>query len=233
MAYSVYMHTTPSGKVYIGITKQKPCDRWLNGKGYQKQEYFYNAILKYGWKNIKHEVLFEGLTKEEAEQKEIELIKKYDSTNRDKGYNREFGGFANTPSQETIEKIRKANTGKKHKKETCEKLRELEKARWKNPEYRRNQSEKRKGIEPWNKGKATSDEAKAKQRAAKLGKYKGADHWNSKRVINLDTGKIYESFGQIAEELQITNATHIVEVCKHKRPTAYGSRWAYYESEVI
>lgn len=28
--YSVYKHTSPSGKVYIGITKQKPVKRWLH-----------------------------------------------------------------------------------------------------------------------------------------------------------------------------------------------------------
>ena len=40
MNYSVYMHKTPNGKIYIGITKQKPIKRWLHGKGYQKQDYF-------------------------------------------------------------------------------------------------------------------------------------------------------------------------------------------------
>ena len=47
MGYSVYMHITPNNKKYIGITKQKLVKRWLHGKGYQKQSYFYNAILKY------------------------------------------------------------------------------------------------------------------------------------------------------------------------------------------
>lgn len=45
--YYVYMHIAPNNKKYIGITKQKPIKRWLYGKGYQKQGYFYNAILKY------------------------------------------------------------------------------------------------------------------------------------------------------------------------------------------
>ena len=75
--YFVYRHTTPSGKVYIGITCQKLSQRWANGKGYRGQRLFANSIQKYGWDNIKHEVLFEGLTKSEAEQKEIELISKY------------------------------------------------------------------------------------------------------------------------------------------------------------
>ena len=67
MNYSVYKHTCPSGKVYIGITMQKPEIRWNKGLGYKKQDYFYKAILKYGWDNIKHEVLYKDLSKAEAE----------------------------------------------------------------------------------------------------------------------------------------------------------------------
>ena len=54
--YVVYKHTTPSGKVYIGITGLKPERRWRNGNGYKDNEHFYRAILKYGWDNIKHEI---------------------------------------------------------------------------------------------------------------------------------------------------------------------------------
>lgn len=31
--YSVYKHTAPNGKVYIGITGKDPEKRWLNGGG--------------------------------------------------------------------------------------------------------------------------------------------------------------------------------------------------------
>ena len=49
MEYCVYKHTSPNGMVYIGITRQNPIKRWMNGKGYSYNTYFYNAILKYGW----------------------------------------------------------------------------------------------------------------------------------------------------------------------------------------
>lgn len=114
--YSVYKHETPSGKIYIGITKQKPANRWLNGKGYALQPYFYNAILKYGWSNIKHEVLFTGLTMEEAEAKEVELIAQYKSNIRAYGYNVERGGRVNKTSDETREKLRKAKYARAKKK---------------------------------------------------------------------------------------------------------------------
>ena len=68
--YCVYKHTTPSGKVYIGITSKPVEKRWLNGRGYARNEHFWNAIKKYGWENIEHRVLVSGLSKEEASEVE-------------------------------------------------------------------------------------------------------------------------------------------------------------------
>ena len=53
--YKVYKHTTPNGKVYIGITCQDPQKRWGYGCNYKNQRYFSTAIKKYGWDNITHE----------------------------------------------------------------------------------------------------------------------------------------------------------------------------------
>lgn len=92
--YVVYKHTSPSNKVYIGITRQNPPEkRWgRNGNGYRNNQHFYNAILKHGWQNFLHEVLFAGLTEEQAMEKEIELIAEYNATNREFGYNISLGG---------------------------------------------------------------------------------------------------------------------------------------------
>ena len=86
------MHTSPSNKKYIGINKQKPTQRWSNGKNYKHNCYFTQAIEKYGWDNFKHEILFEVDTLEEAKELEIEMISKYNSDNRDFGYNLSKGG---------------------------------------------------------------------------------------------------------------------------------------------
>lgn len=91
--YTVYKHTTPSGKVYIGITKQKPEQRWNNGNGYKNNEHFHRAILKYGWENIEHEIICQApMSAEQAGAVEKSLIELYDSTNPDKGYNNSIGG---------------------------------------------------------------------------------------------------------------------------------------------
>ena len=95
--FKVYMHTSPNGKRYIGITRQdNPERRWgSNGCGYSDNTHFWRAIQKSGWNNFLHEILFEGLTEKEAKQKEIELIAFYDTTNQNKGYNITPGGDYN------------------------------------------------------------------------------------------------------------------------------------------
>lgn len=111
--YIVYKHTTPSNKIYIGITSCDVERRWQKGRNYKSNKYFTNAINKYGWENIKHEILFDNLSKKEAETKEIELIKKYKSNNIKYGYNIENGGNATGKlSEETKRKISLANKGR-------------------------------------------------------------------------------------------------------------------------
>lgn len=113
-SYLVYKHTTPSNKVYIGITCETLAQRCKRGKGYRSNQAFWKAIEKYGWDSIKHEILFCGLTKEEAEEKEIELIALYKSDKKTHGYNIASGGGVNCGfhlSQVAKEKISKANSG--------------------------------------------------------------------------------------------------------------------------
>lgn len=140
--YTVYMHKNKiNGKVYIGITKQKPQYRWNDGNGY-KTQLFYKAILKYGWDNFEHYILFEHLTKQEAEYKEIQLIKKYNSHCSKYGYNvlddinkhrTERNLRKKRKKREvketTKEKLRKANLGKHLSLETKNKLSKLRKGK--------------------------------------------------------------------------------------------------------
>lgn len=87
--YTVYVHTDPDNKKYVGITKRDPEDRWKNGYGYatNSNSKFYDAIRDIGWENFTHEIIATNLLKEDAEQLERELISQYDSTNEMCGYN--------------------------------------------------------------------------------------------------------------------------------------------------
>ena len=112
--YVVYRHIFPNGKNYIGITCATPYHRrWRGGTGYCKQPKMYRAILKYGWENIQHEVLYTDLTLDEANRVEQEMIFKFDSV--ENGYNISIGGggtFGIPCSEETKRKIGNANRGR-------------------------------------------------------------------------------------------------------------------------
>ena len=112
--YCVYCHVSPNGKMYIGITSKKPEKRWCNGIGYKRNTYFWNAIQKYGWDAFEHQILFSGLSREEASKVETDLISKLNTTNSENGYNFASGGFggAHPISEETKKKISDFHKGR-------------------------------------------------------------------------------------------------------------------------
>ena len=108
--YSVYIHVFPNQKVYVGITRQSVEDRWKNGRSYVRCVSVDRAIKKYGWENIKHEVIRVVETKEDAERLEKLFIYKYGSNDPRFGYNLTSGGGAKYGlSEESREKIGRKN----------------------------------------------------------------------------------------------------------------------------
>lgn len=88
--YCVYVHIFPNGKTYVGLTKQSVSMRFgHNGSGYKGQP-VYKAIEEFGWDNIQHIIIKDKLTFSEAQDLEVEMIKKYNSISN--GYNVTQGG---------------------------------------------------------------------------------------------------------------------------------------------
>lgn len=244
--YYVYKHTFPNNKVYIGITQQEPEKRWKNGLGYDAhQTLMKRAIKKYGWQNIKHEILFKKITKEQACKKEIELITLYDSTNKQKGYNVSSGGEGTIgvkPTEESKQKNRIAHLGKKASLETRKKISESNKGKhnikrteeqkkkiseaakkaMQNPELRKRLSEAHKGKKHRNYGKHLSKEIKKKISNSEKGK-KGS---GLKKIICLETNIIYESISEASRQTKI-NKYCIGQVCLGKRKSAGKMHWKY------
>lgn len=223
-SYIVYMHITPSQKVYVGITSQPdPNRRWQNGMGYRSQRLFYRAIKKYGWENIQHIVLKSGLTKEQAEQCEIDLIKHYNSTDSAFGYNCENGGnCAGTHSEETKRKISQAQLGEKNH---CYGKPSPLKGR----KHTQEQIEKNRlshlGQIPSNKGMRMSEAQKAKLRKPKTEAHKKKlSELKSVPVICIETGEIFSS-GKEAGEAKGISRGSIAHVVKGNRKTAGGLHW--------
>lgn len=231
--YVVYMHTNKiNNKKYIGITCQKLLRRFRSdGSGYEQCFRFWKAIQKYGWENFEHEVLFEDLTQEEAEQKEIELISFYNTTNPKFGYNICLGG--NLMSQESINKMAKTKTGIP----ASEKRKQSLKEHWAVYGH------------PW-QGKCHSDETKALlsqktcEQIAKQGNpMLGKKHTNESNIqnmlsqptrktvqqIDIGTGEviaIYPSQSQAAKAVGAT-VSGISFCCKGKYSTCKGYKWQY------
>lgn len=223
--YIVYKHTSPSNKVYIGITSQTPERRWRkDGKGYKTHIYFWNAIKKYGWNNFKHEVLFSGLTKEEAEQKEIELIAYYKSNDCNYGYNMSVGGES-------------GSKGYKYTEEQKARLKDLHKGS-KNGMYGKHHTEEAKQRNKIaHMRENLSQDTIKKMSAAKKGKKRSKQSIEkqvekiSKKVVCVETNIMYSSTKN-ASALTGVDDSCIAKVCRGERKTAGGFHW-YYEDNYI
>ena len=226
--WCVYKHTAPNGKVYIGITHTKPKYRWgKGGYGYRSNQHFANAINKYGWENFTHEILSDGLTQEQAERKETELISFYNSADPEYGYNVALGGHAlSERSRQKIGETRKArgikpwNTGKPWSDEVKQKFSETRKGKpgriW-TDEQKAKLSKSKTGAGNANFGKPMSEAS----RAALL-----SVHEKAVCKIDRETKTFYKS----AKEAGIANGVcneNITRCCKGQRATAGGFKWCY------
>lgn len=114
MSWTVYIHTAPNGKVYVGTTSMLPRERWKYGHGYADNKEFFSDIRKFGWKNILHEIVAEQLTEEQAYSLEQKLISEYKSNNQRYGYNKAVGGYGTTgfyPTDGTRRKMSESHKG--------------------------------------------------------------------------------------------------------------------------
>lgn len=215
--YTVYMHIFPNGKRYIGITGQKPKERWrVHGNGYKPQKLMWRAIQKHGWENIRHIIVAENLMITDAGDLEKKLIEQYETNNPEFGYNQSTGG-ENSPigvkrSEETRKKLSLShigqvgwNKGKHLSEETKEKLRKA------------------------NIGKKLSEETKEKLRKANIGRkmpisavQKTKEALNKPVICHL-TGIVYKSATIAGEETGEPRNT----ITRHCRKEVRNPRWSY------
>ena len=252
MSYTVYKHISPSGKIYIGITSKKPEKRWNGGLGYLHNEYFLRAIHKYGWENIKHEILFNDLTKEEAEQKEIELIAQYKSDEKEYGYNIQHGGSSNGKhSEETKIKIGLANKGRHpwtygnhHSEETKAKISDYHKETHLAEETKQKISEALKGRKQdvvtiqkrikANTGKKRTEEQRKRISESLKGRVvvQSVETRNkisrtlSKPIICVETGVEYYGIREAERQTHI-HSSSITKCLKGELKKAGGYHWEY------
>ena len=249
--YCIYVHTSPSGKMYVGQTGTSLKHRWRNGAGYlykykdrdeYKQPAFAHAILKYGWENFEHEIIASNLTKKEADKFEKLLIEKLDTMNPNYGYNCVGGGNSGNFSEETRRKISESNKGEKHhmygkhhSEETKRKISESHKGLKPSDETRKKLSEVKKKEKNAMYGKHHTEESREKISKNRKNKRKGKDNPLSKKVIQYDLDgnliKIWECINDAQRELKIHN---IVGSCKGNPnyKVVGGFIWKYFGDEL-
>ena len=238
--FSVYRHTAPNGKMYVGITSVEPNKRWRNGKGYVNNELFMRAIQKYGWHNFKHEILLKNLSQHNAELAEKIFIAYWDLTNSDNGYNILSGGKNGYHHSEKSKcKISKANMNRIFSAEHRKKLSESAKRRTgeKNPFFNKHHSVETKNIlSQKNKGRKLSMETRLKMSQSHKGQRlpkevidKMVKHRHKKAVkqIDINTNETIKIFDYIADAERQTGITHIRDCCKGRHKTAGGYKWEY------
>ena len=226
--YCVYRHVTPSGKVYIGITKQVPEKRWKNGHGYELCTAFACAIKKYGWGNIEHYIVCDGLTEDQACLMEQELIAAYHSDNPQYGYNLTGGGEHYVPNEEWRKRASASHIAYYHDHPKAKiEISERQRGKKATAETRKKQSESRKRYLEANpiarakcgdsfRGKKRGEEFAQKLRAA-----------NYKKVRCVDTGRVFNSIQDAASTYSIAR-TSISNALTGRSKTAAGHKFEYY-----
>jgi len=103
-----------NNKKYIGQTTRSLNKRIYEYKAAYKYNKFYNqhllsAFNKYGWNNFEFSIIDTAQSIEELNTKEIKYINKYQSNNKEFGYNLENGGRNAIPDIETLNKMSKSH----------------------------------------------------------------------------------------------------------------------------
>lgn len=247
--YCVYIHTSPSGKRYVGQTGRSPEERWNNGKGYLTkknnsylQPAFSRAILKYGWENFEHQIIANNLTKEEADTFEKLLINKLNTMDAQYGYNLREGGSNGGLSEETRKRISESTKGEKshmygkHLSESTKtKISNSRKGVLASEETKRKMSESRKGENNYFYGKHHTEESRKKISESQKGLRMGENHVGSRKVKQYDLKgnllKIWNCMSDAGRELGISNHG-IYGCCKGNYKTSGGFIWRYFEDEL-
>lgn len=229
--YSIYKHTSPSRKCYIGMTCQKPERRWRNGEGYRECRAFYNAIKKYGWDNIKHEILEENLSFEDACKMEKHYISEYDSLVNGNGYNLETGGYANhSVSDETRAKISTAISRRKRKPLTFEQKKRISDSR-KGKKMPPKSAETRKKLSEANKGRVFSEEHCRHLSESKKGMYVGENNPRARKVVCVENNMVFNTINDAGIFIN-RSPKNIISCCRGRLKSVGGYSWKYFEEVV-
>ena len=218
---AVYVHVNLiNGKKYFGITVQEPEKRWRNGHGYYNNAHFKNAILKYGWENFGHFVLYKNIPIKIAKNIEEMLIQEHFSYDPRFGYNKTYGGELEKHTKETRRKMSESMNGREVLEETRRKISESMKEYWENnQEAREAKSERMK--EYWENNQEAREAMRGENNPNPPKPVEALDQESSKRVFYFKSTMDADRAG--------FNHSHISACCLGKRKTHAGYIWRHVE----
>lgn len=222
MSHIIYCHRNKiNDKVYIGQTKLSVKRRARNdGSGYKGCHIFWNAIQKYGWDSFETIILENNLSDEEVDERECYWIKKFNSQNPEYGYNTTKGG------KETYNKKELGYKRGIYCKETGQYFESLsDAAEWA-------------GLSRTSMSQISM--VASKKYYCTAGHHpitKEPLHWcftkeeldtpnrernpaRSRRVRNIETGKIFNTLKEAGQWAGLTNGSHIIDCLKGKAKSA-------------
>lgn len=216
--------------------------------------YFHNALKKYGVDSFALEVIDTAKNLNELKEKEKYWILKFNSyvfNENSNGYNLTVGGDGVNgfvPSEKTRRKLSEAHKGKKHSDETIKKMKFAQRGtkhwthgrefkalspRAKEAHQKLTESLKgRKLSEEWKRKISESKKGKKLSEQA-IEKISGANNYNAKKVLCLNTNEVFSYMGEVAKKYDIKPKD--VSACCTGRQKSAGKhpvtgermRWAY------
>lgn len=183
-----------NGKIYVGQTKQKLCFR-INQHKY-RGKLLTAAINKYGLNNFSWWIVYVTDNQIYADNAEKMYISLYNSLTPN-GYNISLGGVGSIIiSDQTKEKLKKCNLGKKHSWQTKVKMSISHKGKVRTKEHCLNLSNSLKGKKP-------SEKCKQMQKLAMKGMINKTT-FPPTRIKCHNNGIIYNSMAEASKQLGIS-----------------------------
>jgi group I intron endonuclease len=192
----IYKYVFENGKCYVGQTNNLVRRINYYRNHYKTNPYpFLRALNKYGFDETKFEIIATANTRSDLNILEIELIKSYDSTNKEKGYNLSTGGGGLSGLKHTKKYKDKMSKmymgesnpffGKSHTKESLVKM-----------------SEAAKKLPPVWLGKSHTDDYKINM---------SKNHSQSRKIVCCETNEEFHSIRECAKQMKL-NAGSIGKV---------------------
>lgn len=214
----------PNNKIYCGYSGNL-VKRWSSKHRYSRCPLVYKAIEKYGWENIKKYVVFFSKNKQQALNKQAEIIESLDLLNSKKGYNLIPGGGV-------LPHPKKLNLSE----EQIRKKRQQTTRQWNQPKIA--EYMKRRMKEEVHKSRM----AKTQQERKDIwGKHNlGRRPPNAKTVlqINLQTQEIINEYpsarqAALALGLDFTAGSNIQRTARGIGKSAYGYGWRWKNENIV